>query len=192
MSLLSIRFLEALVYALQLHRRQRRKLSDAPYAAHLMSVTSIVLEYGASEDQAIAALLHDAVEDQGGQSTYRTIHRRFGPTIADLVHECTDAYGEPKPPWRERKEAFLRRLASASASARLVTAADKLDNCRSLMRSYRRAGDSVWTHFRGGRDGTLWNFRQAVEVLKRFPAHPLVEELDRAVCELEHLVQATP
>jgi (p)ppGpp synthase/HD superfamily hydrolase len=192
MSILSIRFVEALVYALRLHRRQQRKLSGTPYSSHLMSVASITLEYGASEDEAIAALLHDAVEDQGGQSTYRTIHRRFGPAIAELVHECTDAYGEPKPPWRERKEAFLRRLASASASARLVKAADKLDNCRSLMRSYRQAGESVWTHFRGGRDGTLWDFHQTVEVLKRFPSHPLVEELGRAVRELECLVQGTP
>jgi (p)ppGpp synthase/HD superfamily hydrolase len=190
MSLLSIRFVEALVYALALHRRQQRKLSAAPYAAHLMSVASLALEYGASEDEAIAALLHDAVEDQGGESTYRTIHRRFGSTIADIVHECTDAYGEPKPPWRQRKEAFLQRLEHASASARLVKAADKLDNCRSLLRSYRRAGESVWTRFHGGRDGTLWDFRQTVEILKRFPPHPLVDELDLAVGELERVVQA--
>lgn len=189
MSLLSIRFVEALVYALGLHRRQKRKLLDVPYATHLMSVASIALEYGASEDEAIAALLHDAVEDQGGESTYRTIHRRFGVTIADIVHECTDSYGEPKPPWRERKEAYLRRLAQASSSARLVKAADTLDNCRSLTHAYRRRGESVWNHFRGGRDGTLWYFRQTVETLKSFPPHPLVEELDRTVAQLAHLVQ---
>ena len=189
MSLLSIRFVEALVYALGLHRRQQRKLSDAPYSAHLMSVAALVLEYGGSEDEAIAALLHDAVEDQGGQSTYQTIQRRFGSTIAQIVHECTDAYGSPKPPWRERKEAFQQRLTRASPSARLVKAADALDNCRSLLHACRGQGDGVWAHFHGGREGTLWNFRQTVEILQRFPPNPLVEELDRAIRELEHLAR---
>ena len=122
------RFCEALEYAVRLHAAQRRKGSDTPYIAHLLSVTAIVLEHGASEDEAIAALLHDAVEDQGGAPVREEIRRRFGPAVATIVDGCTDCDTTPKPPWRERKEAFLARLPSAGRSVHLVTAADKLHN----------------------------------------------------------------
>ena len=184
----SDRFCDALVYAATLHAQQRRKLSGAPYVSHLLRVAGIVLEYGADEDEAIAALLHDAVEDQGGPQAREAIARRFGQRVAEIIDGCSDTDQQPKPPWRARKEAYLTRLQDSPASVRLVAAADKLDNARSLAASYRQHGEAVWQGFRGGREGTLWYFRSAVSVLQRLGPHPLVDELHRAVDELERTV----
>lgn len=185
---LSARFREALDYAAVIHASQRRKVSGTPYVAHLLQVAGIVLEHQGTEDEAIAALLHDAIEDQGGQRQRDDIRRRFGNPVVDIVDGCTDTDRRPKPPWRERKEAFLRSLGEASASIRLVTAADKLDNVRSLTTSFRQLGPAMWTHFNGGRDGTLWYHRAVVETLNRNDARMLIAELDRAVARLEELV----
>jgi (p)ppGpp synthase/HD superfamily hydrolase len=184
---LSPRFSDALTYAATLHAEQRRKLSGAPYVAHLLAVTAIVLEHGADEDTAIAALLHDAIEDQGGAATRAEILRRFGPEVTAIVDGCTDADTQPKPPWRERKEAYVARLQHASPSVRLISAADKLHNARSTIAAYRTHGESLWQHFRGGRAGTLWYYRAVVDALKLPGLTPLVEELERTVAELERL-----
>ncbi len=189
---LSDRFCDALVYAARLHRTQKRKLSGAPYLSHLLRVAGIALEYGADEDEAIAALLHDAVEDQGGTRTLEEIRGRFGPRVAEIVAGCSDTAEWPKPPWRERKEGYLARLREASPSIRLVSACDKLDNVRSLVSGYYARGESLWGQFKGGRDGTLWYHRSVVEVLKRAGADPLVEELQRTVAQLEQLLGARP
>jgi (p)ppGpp synthase/HD superfamily hydrolase len=185
---LTPRFSDALVFACQLHAEQRRKLSDSPYIAHLLRVAGIVLEHGGGEDEAIAALLHDAIEDQGGAVARAAIQERFGQAIADLVDECSDTDQTPKPPWRERKQSYLEHLEAASPSARRISAADKLDNVRSLVQGYRRHGESLWEHFRGGRNGTLWYHRSVVDLLKRATPGPLVDELERSVTELEALV----
>jgi GTP pyrophosphokinase len=187
--MLSSRFNDAFFYAAALHAEQRRKLSGEPYLAHLLSVAALVMEHGGNEDEAIAALLHDAAEDQGGQPTLDEIGRRFGPTVAEIVEGCTDAIETPKPPWRPRKEAYIARLQKASASVRLLSAADKLHNARAILREYRRAGESLWSNFRGGREGTLWYYRTVAETLKAAGADPLVEELDRTVTEIERLAQ---
>ena len=155
----SARFQEALSYAVGLHAEQRRKLSGEPYVAHLLAVAALVMEHGGNEEEAIAALLHDAVEDQGGLATREEIRRRFGDAVAAIVDGCTDTTETPKPPWRRRKEAYIARLRDASTSVRLVAAADKLHNARSILREYRRLGESLWGHFHGGREGTLWYFR---------------------------------
>ena len=181
----SLQLLEALRYAAELHADQRRKLSDAPYLAHLLGVAGIVLEHGGSEKEAIAALLHDAVEDQGGLAVREEIRHRFGREVAEIVDGCTDANTTPKPPWRQRKEAYIAGLRRTSASVRLVVAADKLHNARSLLREYRTRGESVWEHFRGGRDGTLWYYRAVVDALRESSISPLVDELDRTVTRLE-------
>lgn len=181
----SARFLDALCYAVTLHAEQRRKLSGEPYVSHLLAVAAIVMEYGGTEDEAIAALLHDAVEDQGGEPTLAEIRRRFRQAVADTVEGCTDTTVTPKPPWRPRKEAYLARLQNATASVRLVSASDKLHNARSILREYRRQGAAIWGHFRGGRDGTLWYYRAVVETLRQRDVSPLVEELDRTVAEME-------
>ena len=186
---LSDRFSEALVFGCRLHADQRRKVFGEPYVAHLLAVAALVLEHGADEDEAIAALLHDAIEDQGGPAAREQIRRRFGPRVEAIVDGCTDTDTTPKPPWRQRKEAFLARLADAAPSVRLVTAADKLDNARSLVRAYRKLGESLWTHFRGGREGTLWYHRAVTDTLLHIERTELVDELDRTVAELERMAQ---
>jgi hypothetical protein len=185
---LSDRFSRALAYATELHADQRRKVSGAPYVSHLLRVAGIALEHGADEDVAIAALLHDAVEDQGGKKTRQEIRRLFGKRVVQIVDGCTDTDQDPKPPWRARKEAYLARLGIASDSVRLVSASDKLDNARSILISYRQLGESLWDKFSGGRDGVGWYYRSVVATLKRAGTTPLVDELDRVVSELERTI----
>lgn len=184
---LSARFQQAMIWAAQLHAEQVRKGTHVPYIAHLLAVTSLVLEHGGNEDEAIAALLHDAVEDQGGESTLREIERRFGANVAHIVLGCTDSMTLPKPPWRARKEAYLAHLAQASASVRLVSAADKLHNARTILADYRLVGEAVWHRFEGGRQGTLWYYRTLVNTLRGTDSNPLVEELARVVATIEAL-----
>ncbi|MBW4640020.1 MAG: HD domain-containing protein [Gloeocapsa sp. UFS-A4-WI-NPMV-4B04] len=186
--MLSSRFTEALTYATKLHSNQVRKGSGVPYIAHLLGVTSIALEYGANEDEAIAALLHDAIEDQGGEATRAEIRRRFGDTVTEIVDGCTDAETIPKPPWRERKEAYIAHIFNASSSELLVSCADKLHNARSILNDYRVLGEAVWERFKGGKEGTLWYYRSLVEAFRQTGSTPLLEELERVVLELEQLV----
>jgi GTP pyrophosphokinase len=183
---LTDRFAEALRYAEGLHRNQVRKGNPIPYIAHLLSVTALVLEYGGNEDQAIAALLHDAVEDQGGLDTLEEIRSRFGERVAFLVEGCTDAFTTPKPPWRQRKEDYLAHLHTAPAEVRLVSLADKVHNARSLLRSLRNEGQDTWKHFKGGEKGTLWYYQALLEAFKN-PLDPATTEL---VKELEDTIQA--
>jgi (p)ppGpp synthase/HD superfamily hydrolase len=187
--MLTSRFTDALTFAAQLHAAQRRKVSGEPYLAHLLGAAAIVLDYGGNEDEAIAALLHDAIEDQGGPAARAEIEKRFGANVAAIVEGCTDADTMPKPPWRQRKQAYLAKLRTASPSVRLVVAADKLHNLRALKREYRRQGESLWQHFQGGRDGTLWYHRTVVEILRAGgDSLQLVEELARTLAELERLI----
>lgn len=190
MTTLSRRFQDALSFAAELHAAQRRKLSGVPYIGHLLRVAGIVLEYGGSEDEAVAALLHDAIEDQGGDLAREEIRRRFGPEVLAVVEGCSDTDQSPKPPWRDRKEAYLKHLETASPAVRLITAADKLDNLRSLTASYRQDGEAIWRHFGGGRDGTLWYYLSVVEQLKIHGRSPLVDELDRTLAEFTVVMQA--
>lgn len=185
---LTTRFDDALVYARQLHAGQIRKGTTIPYVAHLLGVTAIVLEHGGTEDEAIAALLHDAIEDQGGDTTRAEIRHRFGDAVVAIVDGCTDAETIPKPPWRERKETYVAHIAEASPLVRLVSAADKLYNARAILADYRSLGDALWDRFNGGREGTLWYYRALVDAFRAVATSPLVEELDRTVSELERLV----
>jgi GTP pyrophosphokinase len=182
---LSTRFEEALVLAVRLHAGQVRKGTSIPYVAHLLAVAGIALYHGATEDEAIAALLHDAIEDRGGSDTPEEIRRRFGDVVTAIVDGCTDAETIPKPPWRQRKEAYIAHIGQASRSVRLISAADKLDNARAVLRDYRVHGEELWDRFRGGRDGTLWYYRAVADTLREAGPRPLVDELDRVVSELE-------
>ncbi len=182
---LTARFGHAVAYAARQHAAQKRKGTDRPYIAHLLGVASIVLEHGGDEDQAIAALLHDVVEDCGGLRRLREIRRRFGARVAEIVDGCTDAYTVPKPPWRRRKEKYLAHLPQACADVRLVSAADKLHNAREVLSDYRSEGEAVWRRFKGRKRGTLWYYRALVEAYRAAGATALVEELDRVVGELE-------
>jgi (p)ppGpp synthase/HD superfamily hydrolase len=179
------RFLRAFLFAAEKHAGQARKASTIPYIAHLMGVTSLVLEYGGDEDIAIAALLHDVVEDCGGAPMLKEVRRRFGPRVAKMVQGCTDSDTDPKPPWRERKDAYLRHLKNAGADTRLVSAADKLNNVRAILSDYRTVGEAVWARFNGGREGTLWYYRALSDEFLRRKPNPLMRELELAVRELE-------
>ena len=181
------RFLRAFLFAAEKHAGQARKASTIPYIAHLMGVASLALEYGGDEDLAIAALLHDVVEDCGGAPMLQEVRRQFGNRVAKIVDGCTDSDTMPKPPWRERKEAYLRHLKNADADTRLVSAADKLNNVRSILSDYRTVGESIWARFNGGRDGTVWYYRALLkEFLRRKPTR-LMREFELAVYQLEAL-----
>ena len=179
------KFEHALPYASRLHRDQVRKGTSTPYITHLLAVASIVGENGGTEDEVVAALLHDAPEDQGGEARLRDIRAQFGDGVAEIVDGCTDTYETPKPPWRERKERYLAHLADASESVRLVSSADKLHNARTVLSDYRLLGEDLWTRFNGKKEGTLWYYRAIVGTLQG--DGPIVEELDRVVSELEML-----
>lgn len=175
----------ALEYASRIHRDQYRKGTRIPYITHLLAVAAIVGENGGTENEVVAALLHDAPEDQGGLATLEDIRARFGDEVAEIVEGCTDTYDDPKPPWRERKETYLAHLAGASDSVRLVSSADKLHNARTILSDYRVLGKDLWDRFNGGREGTIWYYRAIVDTLGN--EGTVVEELDRVVTELERL-----
>jgi (p)ppGpp synthase/HD superfamily hydrolase len=181
------RFLEALEYAAQLHARQTRKGTDTPYVAHLLGVCALVIEHGGGEDEAIAALLHDAPEDQGGHATLAAIRDRFGPRVAAIVEACSDTLETPKPPWRARKERYLAHLAHADDAVRLVSAADKLYNARSVLDDLKQSGEAVFERFTGRKEGTLWYYRALSERFTRLGPRALAAELERVVSELERL-----
>lgn len=187
--LLSSRFSAALLLAVQLHRTQLRKGSGVPYVAHLLGVTALVLEDGGDEDQAIAALLHDAVEDQGGRETLARIRAQFGERVAEIVAGCTDTYENPKPPWRGRKEGYLQHLWQADEDVLLVSLADKVHNARSILHDLRTQGENLWERFRGGKDGTLWYYRALVDVFEQRITSPLVADLVECIAAIERLAQ---
>ncbi len=193
---LTTRFEAALALAAWLHADQVRKGTEIPYLAHLLSVAGIALDYGADEDEAIAALLHDAVEDQGGEDVLARIRSRFGSGVAEIVLACSDTTVTPKPPWCERKTAYVAHVAMALPSARPVSAADKLHNARSILADFDGLERDGWTRFTGGRDGTLWYYRALVGAFRagsddeagevcsvRLAA--LIDELDRVVSAIE-------
>lgn len=184
---LSSKFDQALQYAVLVHAGQVRKGTEIPYVSHLLAVASIALEYGANEDEAIGALLHDAVEDGGGPARMADIRHRFGEAVADIVHGCTDAEVVPKPPWRKRKEDYIAHIPAAPAPVRLVSAADKLHNARAILRDYRIHGEDLWSRFNGGKDGTLWYYRSLVDAFSKAERNELIEELDRIVSEIERI-----
>lgn len=179
------RYVEALTYAAHLHREQVRKGTDVPYLSHLLSVSALVLEDGGDEDLAVAALLHDALEDQGDKTSYEDLRQRFGERVAAVVRECSDTEVTPKPPWRERKQDYLERLEVGSADAALVSAADKLHNARSILRDLRASGPRVWERFNSGPEDQLWYYDRLVEVLRRrVPGSASAAELRRTVAAL--------
>ncbi|MEW6271421.1 MAG: HD domain-containing protein [Thermodesulfobacteriota bacterium] len=195
---LSSRFEEALAYAARVHRRQIRKVADddkgapeIPYVAHLMAVAALVLEHGGGEDEAIAALLHDAVEDAGGRARREDIRVRFGDEVVRIVDACSDSDGEPRPPWVARKEAYLAHLAATGdGKVRRVAACDKLHNARAVLADYRKLGTGLWARFNGKRDGTLWYYRVLADEFLRGGPEDVAEDLGRTVDELEALVRA--
>lgn len=187
MSSLSPRFLDAFVYAARLHAEQKKKGGDTPYLAHLMAVTGLVLDDGGSEDEAIAALLHDAVEDQGGRARLEDIRQRYGAVVAHIVEGCSDSFATPKPPWSERKRAYVAHASHLDRSTLRVSAADKVVNGRTILRDWHRVGEEVWTRFNASREEVLWYYGALVDAFRASGGGPLVEELSRVVMELRAL-----
>lgn len=183
------RFQAALAYAVQIHASQFRKGTRIPYIAHLLAVTSIVLEQGGSEDEAIGALLHDATEDTGGLETSAQIRAWFGPTVAEIVEGCSDTFEQPKPDWWIRKQAYLEHLPLASPSTRLVSAADKLHNLGSILRDYQTQGEALWSRFKAGKEGTLWYYRSLIEEFEMRGPTPIAADLKKVMSELEGLLE---
>ncbi len=190
---LSERFREALHYAAELHNTQTRKASEVPYIGHLLSVAGLVIEADGSETEAIAALLHDAAEDQGGDATLDEIEKRFGKDVATIVDECSDTVITPKPPWRQRKESYIAHLHDASASTIRVSMADKLDNARAILRDLRRHGPQVWQRFNTTDPHEhLWYYRSLLEVYQQRSDSWIVDELARVIHALEQEVGPPP
>jgi (p)ppGpp synthase/HD superfamily hydrolase len=187
------RFHEALGYAAELHRSQTRKASDVPYVGHLLSVAGLVIEADGDETTAIAALLHDAAEDQGGEATLAEIEERFGSEVASIVEECSDTVVTPKPPWRQRKENYIAHLDEVSDRTILVSLADKLDNARAILRDLRRYGPRVWQRFNTDDPHEhLWYYRSLLDVYRRRTDTWLVDELERVVRTLEEEIGPPP
>jgi len=184
-------FQEALLYAARLHRHQKRKGTDTLYGNHLLAVTAIVAESGGTENEVLAALLHDAPEDQGGKERLEDIRTRCGEMVAEIVDGGTDTYEEPKPAWRPRKEAYIERISSQPASVQLVSAADKLHNARAILSDLRDIGEDLWDRFTGGKEGTLWYYRALVGAYTADKASLVVEELNRVVRKIEALANHT-
>lgn len=174
----------AIQLAAELHRGQTRKGSFQPYILHPFRVASIVSDAGGSEDQVIAAIFHDLVEDAGGQPTRERIQREFGANVTRLVDGCTDAVGYPRPPWRERKQRFIDRVRRASSAVRLLVVADKLHNAMCTRQDLATRGGEVWERFHGRREGTLWYYREMLEALRDGWQHPLLDELESEVDQL--------
>jgi len=183
----------AFAYAVRLFGNQRRKVGGTPVVCHLMAVAALVGEAGGDEEQMIAALLHDAAEDAGGERTLENIRQQFGQRVAEIVDWCSETLQYPKPPWQPRKQAHVQRLYQAPPDALLVFLADKVHNARCLVASLRRLGPAVFERFSGGQEGTLWYCREMVRLFrKRLPECDLTDELTRTVEEIHRFLENPP
>lgn len=197
MTNLTDRFSDALTHAAFIHRTQTRKDKPTPYIAHLLGVAALVIEDGGDEDEAIAALLHDALEDQPDEVSAEEIGQRYGARVRAIVEGCSDTpadfAGGAKPPWHERKEAYLRHLQDCEPGNLRVSLADKLHNAREILADYRNDGDGLWSRFSAGKVEQLWYYRSLVEAFRRREVGGgLFDEFERVVAELERMVNQQP
>lgn len=182
------KFSDALSFAHDLHRMQRRKGKPVPYIGHLLGVAAIVIAEGGDEDQAIAALLHDAIEDQGDKTSEAQLRARFGPRVAEIVAACTDAWETPKPPWRARKEAYIAAFPAKPAAARLVALADKTHNLEEILDDHARVGADVWSRFTAGPAEIAWYYRSLERAFSALHPGPLAARFAANVARLEAVV----
>jgi (p)ppGpp synthase/HD superfamily hydrolase len=187
------RFDRALLYATHVHGGQMRKGTSIPYVAHLLAVAATVIEYGGSEDMAIAALLHDAVEDQGGEPRLSDIRNRFGDRVADIVRSCSDSVvnssaGHHKEDWHTRKTQYIEHLNTVDRETLLVSLADKIHNARSILRDLRKPeiGTTVWARFKNSKEKTLWYYRELANAFQRLLPGQLANELVEIIAVLEN------
>lgn len=193
-------FVQAVDYARHLHV-EARKGSGIPFMAHLLGVASLVMgeagrvDFSVTEEMVIAALLHDAVEDHGGSQRLRDVQYNFGPEVARMVEGLSDTFAQTpdeKEPWEQRKQAYIERLKREPSNVRLISAADKLYNARTILDDYRKIGPAVWTRFKRGRHQQLWYFRELLGVFKKSGTNRIVEELERVVEELTRISEHEP
>ncbi len=192
-TVLTDRFDRALLYATHVHGGQVRNGTSIPYVAHLLAVAATVLEYGGSEDMAIAALLHDAVEDQGGEPRLSDIRNRFGDRVADIVRACSDSVvntsaGHHKEDWRTRKTQYIEHLNTVDQDTLLVSLSDKIHNARSILRDLRKPeiGSAVWARFKSPKEQTLWHYRELANAFQKLLPGQLADELVEIVIVLEN------
>jgi GTP pyrophosphokinase len=193
--LLSERFTRAVDYARTLHI-ERRKGTEIPYMAHLLGVASLVMgesgrvDFPVTEDMVIAALLHDTVEDYGGQPRLNDVAFNFGANVARMVAGLSDTLAEDsgnKEPWDYRKKTYLDRLRSEPPDVQLISAADKLYNAQSILTDYGRIGDEIWKRFHRPREMQLWYFDELLRIFKSAGTNEIVDELERVVFELKRI-----
>jgi (p)ppGpp synthase/HD superfamily hydrolase len=184
---LTARYDDALTFAADVHRDQLRKGTGIPYLAHLLAVSSLILEDGGDEEQAIAGLLHDSLEDHPERTSYGDLVRRYGSRVADIVRACSDSEELPKPPWRARKEAYLAHLDEAPPDVLRVSRADKLHNARAILADLRAEGASVWSRFKAGPESQLWYYGRLAEIFGRRLPGGQTDELQRVVAEIERI-----
>lgn len=185
-----MRLSAAFALTVRVHGDQRRKGNGTPYLTHLMAVSALVGEFGGDEDLMIAALLHDSLEDQPHRIKVQDIVEQFGWRVARVVLGCSDCCAKPKPPWEDRKQAFVERLATESVDVRMVAAADKLHNTAALVRAVRAHGDAAWSAYNAPKERQCWYLRSCVNALRTGWSHPIVDALDETVSELERLCGA--
>ncbi|HYT67947.1 MAG TPA: HD domain-containing protein [Vicinamibacterales bacterium] len=185
MPTLTRRFDEAFLYAHETHAGHTRKGNGVPYIGHLMGVASIVIDDGGNEDEAVAALLHDAPEDCGGRERLEDIRARFGDAVAKIVEDCTDSWTTPKAPWAERKQKYAEHARSLSGSSLRVSAADKVHNAYAILRDLRNVGDKVWERFNASADDIVGYYHSLVRSYREAGGGRLVDELDRIVRAIE-------
>lgn len=187
--LLSERFVKAVGLANDLHKGHLRKGTQIPYLSHLLAVASLVIESGGNEDETIAALLHDAVEDCGGAEAMKQIREHFGENVAAIVDGCTETDQKPKPPWKPRKDQYIEQIKTGSPSVRLVSCADKLHNVSSTLAEHRQVGEKIWEKFKVTKEETLWFYKAYLGALRDSEGNrPIFYELELAVYELEKVI----
>jgi len=185
MPALTTRFDEAFAYAHAVHASQTGKVTGTPYIGHLIGVSSIVIDDGGSEDEAIAALLHDAAEDHGGRARLDDIRSRFGGAVATIVEDCTDSWETPKKPWAERKRTYMAHARTLAGPSRRVSAADKVHNTYAILRALLTMRDAVWERFSAMPDDILAYYQGLVRAYREAGGGPLVDELERIVRGIE-------
>jgi (p)ppGpp synthase/HD superfamily hydrolase len=195
---MSTRLYDALLHAVALHGNDVRKGSQIPVLSHLLNVCAIVQADGGSEDEAIAALLHDAIEDKPGQVSDATLANRYGSRVARMVRAATDTPRSwrgkgRKPSWLKRKKQYLARVVREQPSFLRPTVADKIDNVTSILRDYARHGEDLWSRFNAGKKRQLWYYRACCDAYKQAGAsRRLVKELDGLIVMLEEAAGGTP
>jgi len=184
------KYLEAYNYSYKLHKKQMRKGSNIPYFTHLSSVSNLIIENNGTTTQAIAGLLHDAVEDQGGAKTLAIIKRKFGPKVAKIVDQCSDTTIEPKPPWKARKIKYIQNIKNKTQNTLLVSLCDKYHNASCILSDYQKVGEEIWDRFTASKQETFWYYESLYKEFKRYlKNHPeLIKAYKNKVDEMKRII----